>query len=150
MLLVVDVGNTTISLGLFDGDTITIQTVRTVQPVFSAAFIAHIEASYPDETEQQRAKKNQLCTVVPLPNHDTDWLRATAGQMFNQYQWTQEEGLRDWIANNRLDGFSKLIANVDREDEEKMAVLMKFKDYAMPGIAKAQQFIAELDAAKSA
>ncbi len=134
-------------LPVFDGNTITVQTVRTVQPVFSAAFIAHIEANYPDKTEEQRAKKNQLCTVVPLPNHDTDWLRVTAGQMFNQYQWSQEPGLREWIASNRLDGFSKLMASVDPDDKEKTQILGKFKEHAMPAMMKVQEFIAELDAA---
>jgi hypothetical protein len=130
----------------FDGDLITVQTVRTVQPVFSAAFIAHIEASYPESTEQEIAKKNQLCSIVPLPNHDTDWLRATAAQMFNQYQWSQEPGLREWIADNRLDGFSRLMASIDRDDQQKMQIMAMFKQYAMPAMAKVQQFIGELDA----
>ena len=131
---------------VFDGDTITVQTVRTVQPVFSAAFIAHVEATYPDDTPEQIAKKNLLCSLVPLPNHDTDWLRTTAGQMFNQYNWSQEPGLREWIASNRLDGFTSLIASVDQSDMQKMHILGKFKEFAMPAMAKAQQFIAELDA----
>ncbi len=33
---------------IFDGDTITPQMVRSYQPVFSAAFIAHVEAAYSD------------------------------------------------------------------------------------------------------
>ena len=135
-------------LPVFDGNTITIQTVRTVQPVFSAAFIAHIEASYPDKSDAHRAKKNQLCTVVPLPNHDTDWLRATAGQMFNQYLWSQEPGLREWVASNRLDGFSKLINSVDPSDQDKTQILAKFKEFAMPAMMKAQEFIAKLDSAQ--
>ena len=133
-------------LPIFDGELITIQTVRTVQPVFSAAFVAHIEASYAESTEQEVAKKNQLCSVVALPNHDTDWLRTTAGQMFNQYQWSQEAGLREWIAANRLDGFSRLMASVDPDDQQKMQIMAKIKQYAMPAMAKVQQFIGELDA----
>ena len=131
---------------MFDGNTITVQTVRTVQPVFSAAFIAHIEVTYPDDTPEQIAKKNLLCTLVTLPNHDTDWLRATAGQMLNQYNWSQEPGLREWIASNRLDAFTSLIASVDQSDQQKMQILAKFKEFGMPAMAKAQQFIAELDA----
>ena len=67
---------------IFEGDLITPQTVRSYQPVFSAAFIAHIEATY--ETE---AEKNKLCQVVPLPNHDTDWIRMMAIFMVNQFNW---------------------------------------------------------------
>ena len=99
---------------VFDGNLITIQTVRTIQPVFSAAFIAHIEATY-DNNE----KKNDLCTVVPLPNHDYDWLAANAGQMQNQFKWSQEPGLRDWLMANRLDGFTALtVPNEDTTPEE--------------------------------
>ena len=135
---------------VFDGNTITVQTVRTVQPVFSAAFIAHIEATYSDQTDTDRANKNRLCNVVPLPNHSTDWLRVTAAQMFNQFQWSQEDGLREWIRENRLDGFSQLLHSVDEADFEKMQILEKLKNYAGPAMAQAQKFIAQLDAAESA
>lgn len=132
---------------VFQDNLITVQTVRTVQPVFSAAFIAHIEATYPDATAEQRAKKNQLCSVVPLPNHATDWLQVTGAQMMNQVQWSQEPGLREWVAANRLDGFSRLIQDVDPNDLVKMQILAKLKKYAMPAGAKIQQFLAELKAA---
>ena len=69
---------------IFNGDTITLQMVRSYQPVFSASFIAHIEATIEDEAE-----KNRLCGVVPLPNHDTDYLRFTHAFMMNQYNWSQ-------------------------------------------------------------
>ena len=47
---------------VFDGNAITLQAVRTCQQVFSAAFIAHVEAAYSDETT-----KNELATVIPTP-----------------------------------------------------------------------------------
>ena len=132
---------------VFEGNRITVQTVRTVQPVFSAAFIAYIEATYPDTNAEERAKKNQLCTVVPLPNHDTDWLKVTGAQMMNQVQWSKEPGRRDWIAANRLDGFSRLIQDGDQDDLPKMQILAKFKEFAAPAGAKIQQFLAELQTA---
>ena len=45
---------------VFDGDHMTLQTVRTCQQVFSAAFIAHVEAAYTDDD-----LKNELCHVIP-------------------------------------------------------------------------------------
>ena len=124
---------------IFQGNLITPQMVRSYQPVFSAAFIAHIEASYEDE-----AKKNKLCGVVPLPNHDTDYLRFTAAFMMNQYHWSQEKELRGWLRENRLDGFSKLVASIDKEDEAKMAIMNRLRDNSMPAMAKLQQFLATL------
>jgi hypothetical protein len=124
---------------IFDGDTLYLQTVRTVQPVFSAAFIAHIELTRDTEEE-----KNRLCQIVPLPNHATDWLRMQAAFMMNQYTWSQEKDLREWMLNNRLDGYSQMVANVDPEDTEKVAILKSMRANAMPAVMKLQNYLAEL------
>lgn len=125
---------------IFQGDLITPQTVRSYQPVFSAAFIAHIEASYEDND----VEKNNICGVVPLPNHDTDYIRFTAGFMMNQYNWSRDEKLRQWLLDNRLDGFSNLVANMDRSDESKVEIMKRLKKYSMPAMAKLQQFMTEI------
>ena len=132
-------------LPMFHDNTITLQCVRSYQPIFSAAFVAHIEASYDDEQ-----KKQQLCSVVPLPDHHTDWLRITAAQMMNQYLWSQEPGLRDWLAANRLDGFTSLTMQRDNLKPDQLEILAKMKEYAMPAMANLQQFVAQLDAAEQA
>jgi len=62
--------------------------------------------------------------------------------MMNQQKWGQDPELRKWLMNNRLDGFSKLVANSDKKDKEKMAVLAKLRDNAMPAAMKLMQFIA--------
>ena len=124
---------------IFDGDTIRLQTVRTVQPVFSAAFIAHIEL-----TRDTQEEKNRLCQVVPLPNHDTDWIRMQSAFMMNQYTWSQEKDLRDWLLNNRLDGYSKLVASVGEDEVEKIAILKRLRKNAVPSVMKLQQFMAEI------
>ncbi|MEO0527320.1 MAG: NAD(P)/FAD-dependent oxidoreductase, partial [Bacteroidota bacterium] len=124
---------------IFSNHLITPQTVRSYQPVFSAAFIAHVEATY--ESEE---KKNELCKVVPLPNHDTDWIKLLAAYMMNQYRWNQDPDLRKWLYNNRLDGFSKLVAQVSKDDMEKQSILKRMRDNIPPAMQKLQQFIAEL------
>ncbi len=125
---------------VFEGKLITPQTVRPYQPVFSAAFIAHVEAAYDDD-----ATKNQICSVVPLPNDVTDYLRFTAASMLNQQTWSKDPGLRAWLYANRLDGFSKLVAGVTEDETDKLAVLERIRDNAMPAMMKLQQFIAQLD-----
>lgn len=124
---------------VFDGDVITPQTVRSYQPVFSAAFIAHVEASYEDEAE-----KNELCRVVPLPNRDTDWIRMMAALMRNQRRWSQDPKLQRWLVENRLDGFAKLVSGVAETDLEKQGILKRMRDAMMPAMIKLQQFAAEL------
>ncbi len=127
---------------VFNGDLITVQTVRTIQPVFSAAFIAHIEATMDDEPS-----KNKLCSVVKLPNHDTDWIRANAAFMMNQYHWGQNPEISQWLLNNRLDGFSQLMQNVQPDELEKVEIINTIRQYAGPAVQKMQQYITELDAA---
>lgn len=124
---------------VFEGNKIVIQTVRTIQPVFSGAMIAYVEANYEDEAE-----KNRLCQVVPLPNHDTDWIITQMGLMMNQFTWSQDKKLRAWISSNRLDGFSKIIESVDPDDEAKVAILKRLRAAAMPAMAKLQKFAADV------
>ena len=126
---------------VFQGDTIRLQTVRTVQPVFSAAFIAHIELTR--ETEEE---KNRLCAVVPLPNHATDWVRMQAAFMMNQYNWSQEKDIRQWLQGNRLDGYSQLATGIEEHETEKIAIMKTFRDFAVPSVMKLQQYAAEVAA----
>lgn len=129
---------------IFQGNTITPQTVRAFQPLFSAAFVAYVEANYEGDE-----KKNELCNVVQLPNHDTDWIPMMAAQMTNQFTWSQDKELRRWVRENRLDGYGKMVRNVDREDIEKMAILRKMRDHALPALLKLQQFSQELESSNS-
>ncbi len=124
---------------VFQGDKIIPQMVRSYQPVFSAALIAHLEAAYENEAE-----KNRLCGVVPLPNHDTDYIKFTSAFMMNQYNWGQDKALSKWLLGNRLDGFSDMVAGVDREDAEKVAVLKRIRKNAPMAVMKLQQYLGEL------
>jgi hypothetical protein len=121
---------------IFEEGLITPQTVRSYQPAFSAAFVAHIEVAYPEEV------KNKLCNVVPLPNTTVDWIRLTAAFMLNQHIWSQDENLREWLLNNRLDGFSQLVRGIKPDDIEKLSILKRLKENAPLAMAKLQQLIA--------
>ena len=125
---------------IFQGDLITPQMVRSYQPVFSAAFIAHIEATREDEAE-----KNRLCAVVPLPNHDTDFIRFTAVYMMNQYNWGQDDELKAWLKQNRLDGFARLVSEAPRDDPGKMAVLSRIREASIHAGMKLQAYLKELE-----
>jgi hypothetical protein len=122
---------------VFDGDTITAQTVRTCQQVFSAAFIAHVEAAYEDEAE-----KNELCTVVPHPDDDIDWLRTTLGDTLNTIHWQSDADLQDWLLRARLDGFS---SNRGDPDAEQLEVLMRILEHAPAAVTNLERLLAEID-----
>lgn len=81
---------------VFDGATITLQSVLTCQQVASAAFIAHVEALDIDDDV-----RNRLCVPVPHPNADTDWIASTRAVLGARLRW-QEAGLGEWLAGCRL------------------------------------------------
>jgi len=109
-------------LPVFQDQLITLQTIRIIQPVFSAALIAHLEAAYDNDEH-----RNMLSQIVPLPNNATDWLTVNAAFMKNQYLWSQDKNLQKWLYFNRLDGFSKMVADVSPDDVEKQAVLKRLR-----------------------
>lgn len=130
---------------VFEDGLITPQTVRPYQPAFSAAFVAHAEAAYNDD-----ATRNEICRVVPLPNHDIDYLYFTAAMMRNQKRWSEDPALKAWLLENRLDGFSKLVAGVRPGDEEKLAVLARIGAASGAAVTKLMQFIGELERKRTA
>lgn len=127
---------------VFQEDKIYLQTVRIVQPVFSASLIAHVETNYAGDE-----KKNEICKVVPIPNAANDWIKVQAAAMMNQFVWSQDKDLRRWISNNRLDGYSRMVQSIDKGDAEKQEILGRLRAASMGAIGKLQQYIAELEQA---
>ena len=121
---------------VYQGDLIVPQMIRIPQPAFSAALAAYVEANYEDD-----ATKNGLCGSVPLPRTLDMYPRAVLGNMMNQMAWGQDPKLRDWIRESRLDGFGKVIAAISPEDSARMAVLKKFRQFAMPAAANLTKLI---------
>lgn len=94
---------------IWHDDGITLQSVRTCQQVFSAAFIAHVEAMGTDDDH-----KNGLCDVVPHPDTDVDWLRTTLANTRNLIRWRMDRELTRWLSEARLDPFTP--SRADRAD----------------------------------
>jgi len=125
------------TLPIFQGNKITPQLVRIPLPTFSAALVAYVEAHYESD-----AQKNQLCTPVPFPDDLESYPHSTLVSMMNQSAWNQDKALRSWIHNSRLDGFGKVIAAVDQQDMEKIAILEKFKIYAKAAVGNMPRLMA--------
>ena len=77
---------------MFSGDHIALQAVRTCQPAFSAAVIAHVEATYPDDDT-----RNAFCNPVPYPHEPADWLRMMLAFNKNQLQWFSDPDMMAWV-----------------------------------------------------
>jgi NAD(P)-binding Rossmann-like domain len=103
---------------IFDGDCITLQSVRGCQQIFSAALIAHVETAYPDD-----AAKNRLCVPLPHPDTDLDWLRLARADYRNQLRFLDDPELTAWLSSVRLDVFSHLLAPVSAKPRVQERIL---------------------------
>jgi hypothetical protein len=98
---------------VFDGDLITLQSVRGCQQVFSSGLIAHVEAGYGDD-----ATRNRLCQPVSHPNTDLDWLTTTLAEQRNQIGWFDDPDLMDWLCAARLDLMRHMYAPLIGKSQE--------------------------------
>lgn len=100
---------------VFDGDRITLQTVRTCQPAFSASVIGHVEAAYGDDDT-----RNAFCGPVPYPHVPADWLRMMLAFNRNQLQWFADPDMMSWVDGARLNILHHITAGVSERARERI------------------------------
>ena len=98
------------SVPVFDGDRITLQSLRGCQQVFSSALIAHVEAAYSDDES-----RNALCEPIPHPDEPIDWLRITMSDNKNQLGWLEDIALTQWLESARLNILQGMFADLPRD-----------------------------------
>ena len=76
---------------------ITVQSIRSCQPAFSAALAGYVEASRHDDAE-----KNRLCPPNPYPDTADDWIPTTCIALRAQDLWLRDPGLSAWLDRSRL------------------------------------------------
>ena len=121
---------------VFAGNRVTLQSVRTCQQVFSAAFIAHIAL-----TGQDEARKNLLCTPVPHPDTDIDYLHNMLADLVNGAAWQEDESLYAWMKSARLDGFSFSESGSPESDAQHM---QSMAEYGAVAAEKLMGYLGEL------
>ncbi|MFT7288381.1 MAG: hypothetical protein ACI87W_002499 [Halieaceae bacterium] len=121
---------------VFAGNRITLQSVRTCQQVFSAAFIAHIALS-----AHKEARKNLLCTPVPHPDTDIDYLHNMLADLVNAVVWQEDESLYAWMKSARLDGFSFYESGSPESDAQ---YIQSMTEYGAVAAEKLMGYLGEL------
>ena len=106
------------ALPVFDKDRINLLTLRTCQPLYSAALIAYVESHITDQQQQ-----NAMCVVVPNPEYPIDWLRMWAVSLANVAQWRQHAGLSAWQMQCRLNALAVYLRGIRPDDKDKMALV---------------------------
>ncbi|MCP9274132.1 NAD(P)/FAD-dependent oxidoreductase [Mycolicibacterium arenosum] len=102
---------------VFDGERITLQSLRGCQQVFSSALIARVETGYPDDDA-----RNALCAPVPHPDVPLDWLRITLSDNLAQARWLQDPGLTAWLESARLNAVRGVFPELASEDTREATV----------------------------
>jgi NAD(P)-binding Rossmann-like domain len=107
---------------VFQENQIHIQLLRAPLVTLSAALTAYVEVHGGDD-----AQKNELCAPAPFPQNLMGYVSSTQVSMMNQFRWSQDKALRQWVRNTRLDGFGKIVATLDKTDTERHAILAKLR-----------------------
>ncbi|KEF57560.1 uncharacterized protein A1O9_05478 [Exophiala aquamarina CBS 119918] len=98
---------------VFRSRNITLQPVRYCQQTFSAAMIAHVEATYEDDKI-----KNELCGPVPMPNRPLDFPLVMLQTNLNNIAWLKRPQTASWLGHSRLDVMKTI---VPRDPEQQVA-----------------------------
>lgn len=122
---------------VFQGDRIVVQLLRAPLVALSAALTAYVEVHGADEEQ-----KNKLCIPVPFPKNLAGYARATHVSMMNQFQWSQNKPLRQWMRHSRLDGFGKMVAELDKSDTERQAVMAAIRTHSMAAMSNMANLMA--------
>jgi hypothetical protein len=126
---------------VFSDRRITPQLLRAPLVTFSAALTAYVEAHYDDPAHQ-----NRLCSPVPFTHTPEDYPRTMLVALTNQFHWSQDKTLREWIRHSRLDGLAPLVNAVGKDDAEKQAVLARLHGQIGAAAANLPRLVAAAEA----
>ena len=122
---------------VFEDALVRLHMIRLYQPTFSAALIAHIEATLDDDDA-----KRQLCQPTHMTDTVEDYLQVMAISMRNQAAWNTLPELRSWIRNCRLDTFGQTMAQVAKDDVPRREVLARLAAATKPAMENLQRLTA--------
>jgi NAD(P)-binding Rossmann-like domain len=81
---------------IFEPGRITLQQIRSCQPILSAALAAFVETSRTHDEE-----RNLLCPANPYPSAAEDWVRTTLIAQEAQVRWSEPD-IYAWLEQSRL------------------------------------------------
>lgn len=122
---------------VFEEGLVRLHMIRIYQPTFSAALIAHIEATMADD-----AAKRQLCQPTRMTDTVEDYLQVTSVNMRNQAAWNALPALRSWIRTCRLDWYGETMAQVAKDDAPRREVLVRLAAATGPALENLERLTA--------
>jgi cation diffusion facilitator CzcD-associated flavoprotein CzcO len=124
---------------VFDGDRITLQMTRFPMLPFSAAIAAFLEATFKTDSE-----KNAFTKPLPLTDTLEDYVRGLPGDMANRYACSKDAVVRAWVANSRLDGYTRIVRDLDPSDAPRQAIIRELADASKAAAANLPRLLSAL------
>jgi hypothetical protein len=121
---------------VFEGDRITLQSVRTGLTPFNAALIGYVEA-----TRDGDADKNRLCPPNPYPSAAIDWIPTTYTMTCARAAWFGESDLQEWLDRSRLDVASGMSNHLD--DPRMQSAMTRMLENQGPALANLERLMEE-------
>ncbi len=106
---------------------ICIQLLRAPLVVLSAAITAYVEAHGSDDD----AARNRMCVPISSRLSLESYAQAMQQGLLNQFQWSQDKALRQWMRTSRLDAFGALVAGIEKTDVARQATLAQLRTNTM-------------------
>jgi hypothetical protein len=126
---------------IFQGPRIVAQYVRRCSPAFSAALIAHVEATVDGDDA-----KNALCRPVRVPREPLDWLRMYQETAGNQGAWARDAALQAWLKGSRLEAYVRAFTDaVQHGGAQGLALQARLAAARAPALARMAQLLHEAD-----
>lgn len=125
-------------LPVFQPGLLVVQLLRAPLVTLSASVCAYVEAHHADD-----AVKNELCAPVPFPRAPAGYIAAVLVGMANHLRWSQDKALRNWMRDNRLDGFGRLVSQVAPGDAAKQAILAELRQHMPAALANGQRLLGQ-------
>jgi hypothetical protein len=114
---------------IFDAKRITLPMARFPQSPFSAAFVAFLEATIPDDD----VHKNRLVAPMQLPDTVDGYIRLQEIEFGNRLECAREPSVRAWTDASRLEVFAALARAVTPDGAPRKAILQRLNLVQSPG-----------------
>ncbi len=124
---------------VFTDRTVTLQMVKPIQPVFSAALVARVET-----LKLSEAQKNDLCSPTIVPDMPTDWLTVLLAGLSAQAKWGANSDVKAWIASTRLDTFGSMARAVCPNDVDRLSLLQRLASNALSATSNAKRLLGKV------
>lgn len=130
---------------VFEPGRITLQPVVFCQQVYSASFIAHIEARFGDDD----IAKNELTNPVSHPELESDFLRCYLDNFRSELLWAANSEIVQWRQDARLSGLTTRVGTpLPPAGPARDAALEQFVGLVTALVGKTEQLLADVPAGR--